>query len=329
MDFIFKKGILVVVMDEYILKQLKERFDAAHLEKRIKRQQQHQAFQFRGGFHVYWENMHFLVPLLQFLLKTTRFLRRGFINSINFEIVENDVAISHLPPAFDGFTILHLSDLHIDGMFDCGRALVNKVSQLNYDVCVITGDFRFLTYGQTHESFAYTKRLVNTLKLKAPVYGILGNHDFIEMVPELESTGMKMLVNEAIPLQRDESTIGLAGVDDEHFYESADLLKAMNDINTCDIKILLAHSQELIKSAEAAGISLYLCGHTHGGQVCLPGGIAMIKNTPHKPFSSFIAGPWQYKTLQGYTSRGAGTSGLCVRFNCRPEITLHRLKKSS
>ncbi len=87
--------------------------------------------------------------------------------------------------------------------------------------------------------------------------------------------------------------------------------------------ILLAHSPEIYKQACYAGFQLMLCGHTHGGQICLPGGFPLIVNAqcPRR----ICRGAWRYDSLQGYTSSGCGSSIVPARFNCPPEVTIHEL----
>ncbi|HSD96826.1 MAG TPA: hypothetical protein VLB06_06745, partial [Sulfuricaulis sp.] len=88
--------------------------------------------------------------------------------------------------------------------------------------------------------------------------------------------------------------------------------------------ILLSHTPEAYRNAAHAGFRLMLCGHTHGGQICLPGGIPIITDADCP--RALVAGPWMYHGLIGYTSVGAGASIVDVRLNCPPEITLHRLR---
>ncbi|MCA9408518.1 MAG: metallophosphoesterase family protein [Candidatus Omnitrophica bacterium] len=316
-------------MDGPTLKYLIARLEENHLKQRLDRQKHHNALQFRGGFKVYWENLDLMVFLLHTFLRTTGLLHKGIQNSLNYELVRREVYIPSLPENFDSFTILQLSDLHIDGLHDHGDALIKAVKSINYDLCVLTGDFRFLTYGDYTESLTFTKRLIDAIKHKERIVGILGNHDFVEMIHALEEMGIEMLLNESITIERGQSQIGIAGVDDPHFYDAANLKRAGQNIQNCSTKILLAHSQEIIFEAQQAGFDLYLCGHTHGGQVCLPGKIPLIKNTPSPYRKKYITGAWQVGNMQGYTSRGAGCSGLSVRYNCPPEITLHTLKKTS
>jgi len=156
------------------------------------------------------------------------------------------------------------------------------------------------------------------------VIGILGNHDVYEEVPALEGLGVKMLINQALELRSGEESIWIIGVDDPHFYGCDDLPAALKDVPPEALKILLVHTPELIKEAEESGVDLYLCGHTHGGQICLPflGPLIINANCPR----AYARGLWTYKTLRGYTSPGVGTSGVPVRFFCPPEIGLLELR---
>ena len=87
--------------------------------------------------------------------------------------------------------------------------------------------------------------------------------------------------------------------------------------------ILLAHSPEVHRRAAYLEFDVMFCGHTHGGQICLPGGTPIFVDTdcPRK----YCVGQWHYRQLQGYTSIGAGSSIVDLRLNNRPEVTLHRL----
>ena len=236
---------------------------------------------------------------------------------------EIEISLRNLPEKFKNFRILQLSDIHMDGIRDQGESLREKIAGLRFDLCVITGDFRFLTFYDYEKAMADLKGLVESLRCEHGTLSILGNHDFIEMVPLLETMGIRVLLNEAVAIQRGDESIWIAGTDDCHFYEVDDLPKALGGIPPDGFKILMAHSPELLDEAARAGVHYYLSGHTHGGQICLPGGIPVITNA-HCP-RKFVSGPWQYGKMEGYTSRGTGSSGLAVRYFCPPEITLHRL----
>jgi hypothetical protein len=91
--------------------------------------------------------------------------------------------------------------------------------------------------------------------------------------------------------------------------------------------ILLSHSPEIFSEAERVGFDLQLSGHTHGGQLCLPGGLPVI--VPCRVDRMFVNGRWSHLTLQGYTSPGTGSCALAARWNCPPEIALHILHSAA
>jgi predicted MPP superfamily phosphohydrolase len=158
------------------------------------------------------------------------------------------------------------------------------------------------------------------------VYAVLGNHDTIRMVPGMEDLGIRVLLNESVPLERDGAAIHLAGIDDAHYYRVDNLHKAAHDIPHDGVSILLSHTPEPYRNAAHADFKLMLSGHTHGGQICLPGGIPLITDADCP--RAYARGPWRYHDLIGYTSVGAGSSIVDVRLNCLPEITLHRLRRA-
>jgi len=234
----------------------------------------------------------------------------------------NTLALQHLPTAFDGYTLLHLSDLHLDAQAGFPGALAEKLTDLDYDLCVLTGDYRFLTHGP-FEAALDGLRIVREA-IRGPIYGILGNHDSIRMLPAIEAMGIHMLMNEAVTLQREGTELWLAGIDDPHYYRADNLEKASDEIPLDATSLLLAHSPEIYRNAAHAGFDAMLCGHTHGGQICLPGGYPLYLNAAAP--RHVCRGHWRHHKMQGYTSRGTGSSVVDVRFNCRPEITLHRLE---
>jgi len=132
-------------------------------------------------------------------------------------------------------------------------------------------------------------------------------------------------MNEMVPLEREQARIYLAGVDDAHYYKVHNLHRAGDDIPAGGISLLLSHTPEIWREAAHAGYDMFLCGHTHGGQICLPGGIPVTLDSdcPRR----LGKGSWQVNGMQGYTSPGAGTSVLNVRLNCPPEVTLHTLTR--
>jgi len=248
----------------------------------------------------------------------------GSSNALDYEISHNNVFFSQLPKSFEGFRILHLSDFHIDGLPDHGEKLIQTISDLEYDLCVLTGDFRYLWQSDDNMVFGLMENVIKAIHCPHGILGILGNHDSLNIVSGLEKMGVRMLLNESTIFERDGQTLGIAGVDDEFVFKASDIVKAKAGIIDCDFRILLSHSPELIHKAAAEGFNYYLCGHTHGGQICLPGGFALIKGTSIG--REYISGGWGVNDMQGYTTRGTGCSFVPSRFFCRPEVVVHHLK---
>lgn len=302
--------------------QLDQRVGRLHLWLRqgIQRDHVDQIFgRGRNFFHI--ENWYSIHSLIRLGLRLTGLYGRGRRNAANIQVRHHRVRLAALPPPFHGLRLLHLSDIHVDMEPQILQALIERVAATEHDLCVITGDFRARTHGDCAPTLEAMARLRPCLA--AEVYGVLGNHDFVELVPGLEDLGIRILLNEALILERDGARLYLAGIDDPHYYRADNLEKAADGIPPGAPAILLSHSPEIYRHAAHAGFRLMLCGHTHGGQICLPGGIALTYNAacPRR----LGLGPWRWGELQGYTSAGAGSCVVPVRFNCPPEITVHHL----
>ncbi len=304
--------------------RLAERVGLFHLRQRLGIEADHVCDVFGQGrnlFHI--ENLPGLMTVIGFALKCLFLYGRGRRNAMRIEVVENDIVLPRLPEAFDGFTLLHLSDLHVDISRDITEAIAETVSGLAYDACVMTGDYRYRTCGEYDDCVRAMDRIVDVLP--PPVYAVLGNHDFIEIASGLERMGISVLLNESAVIEKNGDALHLVGVDDAHFYMVDNLEKACDGVPSDACSILLSHTPELYRKAAYSDFDLMLCGHSHGGQLCLPGGHAVITNV--RGPRCITRGNWSYKWLWGYTSRGAGSSGLDVRYNCPPEVTLHRLRR--
>ncbi|NDV24286.1 metallophosphoesterase [Desulfovibrio sp. JC022] len=308
-----------------IYSSLARRMGEEAVSRRLRMQVDHAASIYGKGFgRIHLENLDTFINFVDAALRLSRMRERGRRNSLDFKIVKNEVIIPGLPEQFDEFKILHLTDIHIDGFIDGGETLFSMISPLRCDICVFTGDYRLLTHHSHKPSAIGMSRLVTQINAPHGVYGILGNHDFIEQVPELEESGMRILLNEGQIIKHNGEDLFLAGVDDPHFYGTHDLGRAFRSRPQGCPTILLSHSPELYAEAAARSVELYICGHTHGGQICLPGGIPIITHATCP--RSMTSGSWRHKNMSGYTSRGAGCSGVQARFNCPPEITIHTLR---
>ena len=312
-------------LQDDVLLELEERLGRLHARQRLGVERDHEGQIFGQGlnfFHV--ENSRLSARLIEYVLKLSGSYWLGKRNAGQVELRRNSVRLRRLPKAFDGFSILHLSDLHCDISAPAMARVGELVSGIVWDICVLTGDFRGQTYGQFDACLADLAALRE--KLGDPVYGVLGNHDTVLMLPYLERMDIKMLMNESVAIKRGGCRIHLAGIDDAHFYRTDNIEKAAQGIPHEECSVLLTHTPEIYRQAAHAGFDFLLSGHTHGGQICLPGGIPITLDSalPRR----LGAGPWRHHAMLGYTSVGAGSSVVPVRFNCQPEITLHRLERT-
>lgn len=307
------------------LAALGQRIGRAHLRHRLALESEHEAQVFRKGTHFFHlENWIPARTLLRATLALSGLRGRGQRNTLNIHLRHNRVELANLPPAFEGYTVLHLSDLHLDLNERHVSHLIERVRGLACNVCVLTGDYRFATAGPWEPAVAALERL--RPNLAGNIYAVLGNHDSIRMVPRMEAVGIRVLLNESVSLERSGNAIHLAGIDDAHYYRAHNLHKAADAIPPDGCAILLSHTPEPYRHAAHCGFSLMLCGHTHGGQICLPGGVPLITDSDAP--RAFARGPWRYGDCVGYTSVGCGSSIIDARFNCAPEITLHHLTSS-
>jgi len=314
-----------LLMDKGSHEVLEKRVGRLHLRQRLGIETDREAKVFGQGINFFhpenWYSMH---SVIRNTLRILQLHGRGKKNALKIETNHNNIYIKNLAGEFEGFRILHISDLHIDMNPEMPDALIRSIGSLDYDLCVMTGDFRARTTG------AYESTLTGMAQVCAhiskPVYGVLGNHDTIRMVPGLEEMGIRLLMNESVSIARQGAVIYMAGVDDPHYYLADNMEKACYEIPYESISILLSHSPELYQHAAHAGFNLMLCGHTHGGQICLPGGIPILVNArcPRK----YCNRSWKYHDLTGYTSIGSGVSIVDVRINCPPEITIHHLHRA-
>jgi len=271
------------------------------------------------------ENWYSLHSILRNLLRLTGLYGRGHRNTEQIRTRHNSIQLSGLSTSFGGFTVLHISDMHADMNPGPMQRLIEILNEVKYDICVLTGDFRGETFGP------YDKALEGIAQvrthIKGPVYGVLGNHDSIRMVPAMEEMGIRMLLNESETIVRGNQRIHLAGIDDAHYYRADDIPGVAPALPHGEVSILLSHTPEIYQKAAQAGFKVLLSGHTHGGQICLPGSIPITLDAalPRR----MGAGPWKYNGMAGYTSTGVGSCIVPVRFNCPPEITLHHLECAS
>jgi hypothetical protein len=269
---------------------------------------------------------YFVRPALKIGLSAVGLYGTGRRNALNPIVRQITLPYPHLPAAFDGFRVLHISDFHIDGVDGLAEALAVLLSEISVDLCVFTGDYRFEDRGPSTAVYPRMRKVVDAISAEHGIVAILGNHDPAEIVWGLEALGVRMLVNDSIEIRSGGDSLWVAGVDDPFDYRCDDLEAALEDVPSDAFKLLLAHAPEIYQAAADQGVDLYLSGHTHAGQIRLPL-IGAIKHNAKCP-KQYMHGLWKHQTMHGYTSAGVGCSSVPVRFNCPPEVVIFELKRT-
>ena len=251
------------------------------------------------------------------------------------KVVHLEVSIKGLPEAFDGFSVVQLSDFHYGEL--CAipiRKAVEIVKKLNPDMALLTGDFVTVPLWanllhdrkQAAESAEPCTRLLRELNPPMGMFAVLGNHDCNsdhEWITEvIESKGIPVLRNRSVAIEKGGARFWLSGVDDV-LEGKPDLNLALQSVPRNEPVILLAHEPDFADEAARYPINLQLSGHSHGGQIWLPG-----IGAPWLPplGREYPRGLRKIRDLTLYTNIGLGTIRLPVRLNCPPEITMLKLR---
>lgn len=298
----------------------------AWLERRKGLEQKKSKFKLKFNDKKHLSIIDICIEIFGVILRLCGIYQQGIKNAKQIKLKQIELSFKNLPESFHNYKILHLTDLHIDTIVGLEDILVNKIKEVNCDICFWTGDYRKYTSGAYKHIFPALQKITQNTHTKDGIYAILGNHDSYKMVAPLEALGINLLINESVKVKKGEEEILITGTDDPHYYPSEHHIAALNT-QKAQFKIALVHSPELFEEAANNNYNLYLCGHTHAGQICLPGGFPPIKNL--KRGRDYVKGQWKYRDMMGYTSAGCGASGLPVRYNCHGEITVIQLKKET
>ena len=202
--------------NENILTILEQRLGLLDARQRLGIGKDHQSQLFDQGIDLsHLEKPARSPVLIRTVLRATGLYRRGISNAAKVILRHNHIVSPHLPKAFDGFDIVQLSDLHVEMNAAAMERVVDLLGEAHFDVCVLTGDYRGGTNGRYDTTLTGMARVRESLK--SPIYGVLGDHDTICMVPGLEAMGIRMLLNESVIIERSGQRIHLGGIGDAHF----------------------------------------------------------------------------------------------------------------
>ncbi|MCM1982844.1 metallophosphoesterase [Lyngbya confervoides] len=237
------------------------------------------------------------------------------------EIKALEVTLPHLPAAFEGYRLVHLTDIHADAWMTPKRLekLVQQVNHQNPDLVVLTGDF------VTNQAEVYGPTLMQLAALRATdkAIAVLGNHDVWSNRPlvaqTLQAAGVKVLENSLVVIEHQGQSLVVGGIGD--VWTGRDRLEdLLQQLPTAGCQILLVHEPDFAhQSAPTEKFDLQLSGHSHGGQVKIP-----LLGAPKLPpyGQDYPFGRYQVGTMIQYTGRGVGMVRPRVRLNARPELTV-------
>lgn len=267
-----------------------------------------------------------LMDVLRLGLRCTGLFERGSRNALDLRLVEHDFIFDGLPEDLSGFRILQLSDLHLPGRFPrFAETAAAMLKGVEVDLCVLNGDYRWGYYGPADHVSEQLRHILSGVRSRYGTVACVGNHDIFAIAELLETSGIPILFNEGAALQVGDSTLWVCGIDDPHVFRCDRLDLALRDAPEGAFIVLVVHTPERIAQAEKAGVSLYLTGHTHGGQIRLPLLGALSKNAQCTREQSM--GKWRVGKMQGYTTTGLGTTDVPVRFCCPPEASIITLRR--
>ncbi|OEH86908.1 hypothetical protein BHU72_01205 [Desulfuribacillus stibiiarsenatis] len=227
----------------------------------------------------------------------------------------------------DGLRVLHLSDMHMERISVTPEKMFEHIATTKPDMIVLTGDY--LDQAENLPKWKlYMEQLAN-LKPRYGMFAVLGNHDYRiqdkvqELIEIMESFDCKVLFNESVQIQHNQQTINIIGIDDYHTRRS-NIQQSFKNVKE-GATIVITHDPNIILHMDKEyRIDYLMAGHLHGGQFNIPYAF-MIYPMGALPRNKMYKGLLDYKGTRLYISEGLGQSALNVRFNSRPEITLHKL----
>lgn len=280
----------------------------------------------RAGRRARWRKVPFqlAVRALGKVMPVTGLHRRGLRNALDIDCQVFDVDLPGLPAAFDGYRVLHVSDTHLDNLPALADAARTLLEGVEVDLLALTGDVHGRPDAPVARSAALLQHALASVTVRGPRLAVLGNHDPVEMAPLLTGAGYEVLVNRSLVVRHGKDQIRVTGLDDVHSFYTDRALAALDD-HDGEFRIALVHSAEVADDAARAGYSLYLCGHTHGGQICLPGGRPLVSHLHRCRHAA--RGLWREGGMIGYTSQGLGVSDLPLRFHSRGGVAIITLRR--
>jgi predicted MPP superfamily phosphohydrolase len=236
-----------------------------------------------------------------------------------FEWNRYELPIPALPPQFDGLRIAHLTDLHVRKTWRRGfDELIQRVRTEAPDLILMTGDY---VDNKRHHDPAVpnVRRILQGLRTRLGTFGILGNHDRYQLAPKLEGTGLIVLDSKRHVIELEGAQLELIGLPGVHRKDvTQQVLDGFPQRERGVPRIVLSHFPDVLRKAAGLRPDVFLAGHTHGGQICLPGRWPIIRHDslPRRLCTGIhrAANTWLV------VSRGLGFTDIPLRVFCPTEV---------
>lgn len=247
----------------------------------------------------------------------------GDVTSNAIEYVHREIKLPNWN--VDGFRVGLIGDTHVTNPHSMERAksAAQWVVDQNPDVIVFVGDYVSRTDGNV---LSHVRESLEPIRnAKCPVIGVMGNHDYyakrpIRVFETVRDSGVRVLRNEWIDLDG----VAIAGVDDAMAQRHIGGMEMLETESFPKSTLALLHEPDFADEMPGS-VSLMLSGHSHGGQICLPGGIPIETRIGARNYS---AGFYSEAKVPLYVTRGVGTSGPDLRLFCRPEVSILTLREA-
>jgi predicted MPP superfamily phosphohydrolase len=249
-----------------------------------------------------------------------------WVEPFRLRVTQVEISSSSFPPTASPLRIVHLSDIHIERLTPRERALPDLVAGLVPDLIVLTGDYLSTSYTHDAQALADLRLLLARLSAPGGIYAVWGTIEVdlpADLHPVFQELGITVLNNEAVEVPLADHGVWLVGLPASRDLggDGAMLRRLLADLPPDAYPVLLYHTPDLMPQAAALGVKLYLAGHTHGGQWCLPGFGALLTSSEY--WKRYEAGGYREGSTYLYVSRGLGLEGFGApraRFFCPPEV---------
>jgi predicted MPP superfamily phosphohydrolase len=233
-----------------------------------------------------------------------------------------------LPRALEAVRIAHITDLHMRPVWRPGYdRLLERLKSERPDLLLVTGDL--VENKVDHRpTMPFLFRLLEGFTARLGCFGILGNHDGPAMATRLTGTNLRVIMGKRELLPVDGATIELIGLKGVKRKElTRRFVDSLPPREADSVRIVLSHYPDHIRKTRSLRPDLFLAGHTHGGQICLPGGMPILRHDslPRR----LCTGVHQVDGTWLVVSRGLGATGLPIRAFCPPEVLEIRMERAT